>query len=40
MADRLEALDNLAATLHRQDRAFFYLALVIERVVEPVNKPK
>ncbi len=32
MADRLLPLDNLAATLYRQDRAFFYSALVIEQV--------
>jgi S-adenosylmethionine-diacylglycerol 3-amino-3-carboxypropyl transferase len=32
MADRLEALDDEAARLHRADRAFFYSALRIERV--------
>jgi S-adenosylmethionine-diacylglycerol 3-amino-3-carboxypropyl transferase len=32
MADRLLPLENLAATLHRQDQAFFYSALVIEQV--------
>jgi S-adenosylmethionine-diacylglycerol 3-amino-3-carboxypropyl transferase len=33
LASRLVSLDNLAATLHRQDHAFFYSALVIEQVV-------
>jgi S-adenosylmethionine-diacylglycerol 3-amino-3-carboxypropyl transferase len=36
MADRLLPLDNLAATLHRQDHAFFYSALVIEQVIAPI----
>jgi S-adenosylmethionine-diacylglycerol 3-amino-3-carboxypropyl transferase len=35
MADRLLPLDNLATTLHRQDQAFFYSALVIEQVISP-----
>ena len=34
MAHRLLSLDNLATTLHRQDKAFFYSALVIEQVIE------
>jgi S-adenosylmethionine-diacylglycerol 3-amino-3-carboxypropyl transferase len=33
-ANRLLPLDNLASTLHRQDHAFFYSALVIEEVIE------
>jgi S-adenosylmethionine-diacylglycerol 3-amino-3-carboxypropyl transferase len=33
MANRLVPLDNLAKTLHRQDQAFFYSALVIEQAV-------
>jgi S-adenosylmethionine-diacylglycerol 3-amino-3-carboxypropyl transferase len=33
LAKRLLSLDNLAATLHRQDQAFFYSALVIEQAV-------
>jgi S-adenosylmethionine-diacylglycerol 3-amino-3-carboxypropyl transferase len=32
LADRLESLETLATTLHQQDRAFFYSALVIEQV--------
>jgi S-adenosylmethionine-diacylglycerol 3-amino-3-carboxypropyl transferase len=36
MADRLLSLDSLAATLHRQDHAFFYSALVIEQVVASI----
>jgi S-adenosylmethionine-diacylglycerol 3-amino-3-carboxypropyl transferase len=34
MADRLLSLDSLAATLHRQDHAFFYSALVIEQTID------
>lgn len=34
-ANRLLPLDNLASTLHRQDHAFFYSALVIEEVIAP-----
>ncbi|MCC6453392.1 MAG: DUF3419 family protein [Caldilineaceae bacterium] len=34
-ANRVISLDNLAATLHRQDHAFFYSALVIEQVAAP-----
>lgn len=33
MADQLLAHDSLALTLHRQDRAFFYSALIIEQVL-------
>jgi S-adenosylmethionine-diacylglycerol 3-amino-3-carboxypropyl transferase len=33
MVNRLVPIDNLATTLHRQDQAFFYSALVIEQVV-------
>ncbi len=32
-AKRLLPLDNLATTLHRQDQAFFYSALVIEQAI-------
>jgi S-adenosylmethionine-diacylglycerol 3-amino-3-carboxypropyl transferase len=33
MADRLLSLENLAMTLHQQDHAFFYSALVIEQAI-------
>jgi S-adenosylmethionine-diacylglycerol 3-amino-3-carboxypropyl transferase len=32
-AKRLLSLDNLAASLHSQDQAFFYSALVIEQAI-------
>jgi S-adenosylmethionine-diacylglycerol 3-amino-3-carboxypropyl transferase len=32
MASRLRPLDDLAAALHRRDRAFFYMALRVEQV--------
>ena len=34
MAPRLKSLEALAKTLHQQDRAFFYSALVIEQVID------
>lgn len=37
LAGQLLSLDNFAATLHRQDRAFFYSALVIEQTVDPAQ---
>lgn len=39
LAGALIALDSLAVNLHRQDRAFFYSALVIEQVVASDHRP-
>jgi S-adenosylmethionine-diacylglycerol 3-amino-3-carboxypropyl transferase len=34
-AERLLSLEKLASSLHRQDHAFFYSALIIEEVIAP-----